>query len=277
MNDEVFDLDELSYVDAGIGYAPVELTDAQFNIDQAKKTTATREIRNCRVYDARKIRDDLSLDRQGFIMVKHSTKFADERNLLALQAGYPDELVEVVRGLSKASWVLPKRVDIVLRASAPATDRAGTASSAHADYTRRSLLEQAQLVLEANGQGGRAFRRVGVYQTWRALTPPPQDRPLAICDARTVGDADRAVMKSVIGREDDPTKVFETTLARYSPNHRWFYFSNMILDEVIVFRGADSDPEHNLNVFHVGFLDESDGLGKVPRESIESRFFCFYE
>jgi hypothetical protein len=173
--------------------------------------------------------------------------------------------------------VLPKRVDLVMRASVQKPGQEATAGAAHADYTRRSVREQAELVLAANGQAGRPFRRVGVYQTWRALTPPPQDRPLAVCDGRTIREEDRLPVANVIGREDDPTKVFETTLAQYNPDHRWFYVPNMQLDDLLVFRGADSDADMNLNVFHTGFTDPTAGPAAVARESVESRFFCFFE
>lgn len=277
MGDQALDLVDLPYVDAEIGYAPADLVTGQLHVDNSKKTKFERQIHECRIHSAWPIKDSLSLEREGFAIVKHRSTFVDERNLHRLQAGYPDELTELVKNLSGASLVLPKRVDIVLRASAPASGREMTAPSAHSDYTARSVVDQAQLVLAANGQGGLSFRRVGVYQTWRALTPPPQDRPLAICDARSATDADRLAFANVIGREDDPTKVFETTLARYSAAHTWFYFPDMGIDDVIVFRGADSENGKSSNVFHSGFIDRTLGDKGVPRESIEARFFCFYD
>lgn len=269
--------DETGYVEGRIGYMSRTAGSGLVHVDRAKQSGFAREERLCRIYDAWPHRESLSIDRQGFVAVKHQTRFGDERDLGALQAGYPDELTDLIQSLSGAAWVLPKRVDLVLRASTPGAGREMTAGAAHADYTPKSVREQGDIVLAANGQAGRPYRRVGVYQTWRALTPPPQDRPLALCDARTILEEDRLPFANVIGREDDPTKVFETTLARSSPNHRWCYFPNMQLDDLLVFRGADTDPQMNLNIFHTGFLDPTPGPAAVSRESVESRFFCFYD
>ena len=265
------------YIEGYINYMPGPVGATRLNTDKSKQTAFKPEPSLCRIYDVRRCDDVLSIDRHGFVAVKHQTKFGDERDLDKLRAGYPDEIIDLIRALSGTSWVLPKRVDLVMRASVRKPGQEATAGAAHADYTRRSIREQAELVLAANGQAGKPFRRVGVYQTWRALSPPPQDRPLAVCDARTIREADRLPVANAIGPEDDPTKVFETTLARYSPDHRWCYLPDMNLDDLLVFRGADTDPDMNLNIFHTGFTDPTAGPTAVARESVESRFFCFFE
>jgi hypothetical protein len=250
----------------------------EINLEKFKTSPRPEpEQRLCRIYNGRRYKEELSLDRQGFVAVKHKTAFGGVRDREKFIAGYPDEMIDLIRQLSGTSWVLPKRVDIVFRASAPGAGQEMVAPAAHADYTPKSVRAQGELVLSANGQAGRPFRRVADYQTWRALTPPPQDRPLAVCDGRTIRQEDRIPLGAVIGAEDDPTKVFETTLARYHPDHRWFYFPNMEQDDLLIFRGADTDPERNLNVFHSSFADPTAGLATIPRVSVESRFFCFFE
>jgi hypothetical protein len=270
--------DDNPYVEAYIGYVPrAAPAPTGTNLNKPGDPSSQQEQRLCRIYDGWAYKEELSLHRQGFVAVKHKTKFGTERDREKFRAGYPDEMIDLVLQLSGASWVLPKRVDIVFRASVQSEGQDPVGAAAHADYTPRSVRTQGELVLGLNAQEGRPFRRVADYQTWRALTPPPQDRPLAVCDGRTIRQEDRIALPTVIGREDDPAKVFESTLARYSPDHRWFYFPNMEQDDLLIFRGADTDLERDLNVFHSAFLDPSGGTRAVPRESIESRFFCYYE
>lgn len=281
------DADAAPYVEGDIGYLPDgPHADGLFSPtalaamspdERAKAYASRRNLKTCRIYDGWVCKEPPSLERHGFCAVKHKTQFGDVRDLTQFQAGYPDEMLDLILRLSGASWVLPKRVDIVMRASAQKAGHEMVAPAAHTDYTADSVREQAELVLNANGQVGRRYRRVADYQTWRALTPPPQDRPLAICDTRTIRPQDRVEQSNAIGPMTDPTKVFAITLARYNPDHRWFYFPNMQLDDLLIFRGADTDPDDNPNVFHSSFADPTAGAAAVSRISVESRFFCFYD
>ena len=194
-------------------------------------------------------------------------------------AGYPDELIDLIRDLSGTSWIIPKRVDVVLRTFSLTPDRSREPVGAivHSDYSPASMQQQVRMLLERTGQANRPFRRVGVYQTWRALSRAPQERPLALCDGRSIRQDDRVLVDNVIGREDDPAKVFESTVARYNPEHRWFFFPDLAQDDLLIFRGADTETACTSNIFHTSFEDPTSGPDAVPRVSVESRFFCFYD
>lgn len=193
--------------------------------------------------------------------------------------GYPDEMLDLIQELSGASWIVPKRFDVVVRTFAKIEDgtREPVGAVVHTDYSTASVKSQADWLLRQTGLQGRPYRRIAVYQTWRALSPAPQERPLALCDARSIRSSDRMVVDNVIGREDDPAKVFESTIGRYNPEHLWTYFPNMDADDLIIFRGADTEETDASNIFHTSFEDPSAGPAAVTRESVESRFYCFYE
>ena len=57
----------------------------------------------------------------------------------------------------------------------------------HADNTDASALELANLFdMFVDDFDLGAYRRWAMYNVWRAITPPPQDFPLAVCDAQSV-------------------------------------------------------------------------------------------
>jgi hypothetical protein len=132
-------------------------------------------------------------------------------------------------------------------------------------------------LLNSHNIDEQAYKSMADYQTWRALSPPPQDRPLALCDARTVERADIVELGTAVNPADSKAKQYATTLAKYNPAHRWVYFPNMTTDELLVFRGATTDPNKQVHVLHASFLDPSVGNKGIPRQSIDARYLCFYK
>jgi len=61
----------------------------------------------------------------------------------------------------------------------------------------------------------------------------------------------------------------------FKPDQRWYYFSNMVHSEVILFKGYDS--ANLLAPPHASFLNTSLDASAHPRESIAGRFFCYFE
>ncbi|WAX80359.1 CmcJ/NvfI family oxidoreductase [Streptomyces sp. KMM 9044] len=70
--------------------------------------------------------------------------------------------------------------------------------------------------------------------------------------------------------------LLEAQLGKASADHRWLYFSGMTADEVILFKGFDSDSSRATGVMHTAF-DDPTAQGGSPRASIESRFFAFFD
>ena len=74
--------------------------------------------------------------------------------------------------------------------------------------------------------------------------------PLAMCDARTIAEADliptalanygAAQVKSSEERNSDGIGQFDIFQAAANPAHRWYYFPKMNRDEVLVFKTFDS-------------------------------------
>ena len=119
-------------------------------------------------------------------------------------------------------------------------------------------------------------RRFAHYNVWRALSPPPQDIPLALCDARSVFSSELVDADSIIDLPGKPESSLVVVLVRYSPHHRWSYFPDMRRNEVLVFKSHDSDPSQPHHVPHSAFKDPSCPTEVAPRVSIEARAVAFW-
>jgi hypothetical protein len=115
-----------------------------------------------------------------------------------------------------------------------------------------------------------------MYQTWRAVTEPPQDNLLALCDRGSVPASDVVFYDAVIGEKGTTLECVEARSCRFGPGHRWWYVSNMGPRDLLVFVGYDSADPEAVQPFHTGF-DIPGNETATPRGSLEARFFAFYD
>jgi hypothetical protein len=229
------------------------------------------------VHDARANKDELSLDREGFVLVEHESAVTGSRDLEMLIRDYHAEMVPFVRQLTGARDVLPQRTGLLLRFGERSKEQGvKPARFTHLDYTTAWADRFVELVTGWEEFTPKPYRRFAIYQTWRATSRPPQDNTLALCDGRTVRGADTMEFDVTIGPEDVPGNTFVSRVCRFNTEHRWHYFSRLTADEVIVFKAFDSAQPH-LNVAHTAFDDPSAPADAEPRSSIEARFVAFFD
>jgi hypothetical protein len=123
----------------------------------------------------------------------------------------------------------------------------------------------------------RSGQRLVGYNVWRVLSPPPQDVPLAVCDARTLARKDLVPAEGSYEECDPPWWNMECYLARYNPEHRWIYFRDMRPEEVLVFRTFDFGPGWRAGVAHSAFDDPTCPPGVPARTSIEARAIALFD
>lgn len=230
------------------------------------------------IIDARPLVGSLSLDVQGFRLIDHKTQLtrADFHDLDVVLGLYLREMEAIVQAETGADLVISARAPII-RLNCPDAEARGAiqpAPLAHSDYTRNTLGKQLRHEVPADAEAFKRYRRVVAYQTWRAISPPPQDSSLAICDARTVDPADRVL--STFATEVPVKETLEFYMYRHNPAHRWHYFSNLTIDELLLFKGFEGDAPSCMNVLHGGFSPAVPPPGAHPRESIETRTFTFF-
>jgi hypothetical protein len=96
---------------------------------------------------------------------------------------------------------------------------------------------------------------------------------LVLCDARSVDEAD-----VVNAERRAPNHIGEISLATFNSKHRWYYYPAMNSNEMLVFTTFDSENGgRNPGSIHTAIDVSNTFPDAVPRESIESRAFVFYE
>ena len=115
--------------------------------------------------------------------------------------------------------------------------------------------------------------RVQVINLWRPiLREPLRDAPLAVCDSRTVDNAD-LVPSDLVYRD----RTGETYSVSYNPAHRWYYVPEMRRDEGLLLKIADTRTDIPARFMpHTSFTDPTTPPGAAPRESIEIRSLVFH-
>ena len=146
---------------------------------------------------------------------------------------------------------------------------------AHLDYDADEAAVQLRETLERTERDVAPFSRYVLYQTWRVLTDPPQDFPLAICDWRTVG-ATTSFRSCTTSAADGSDVTYRSQASHYSERHDWWYFPDLTVDDLLLFVGFDSARADAPASLHVSFEDPT-VHDPVPRASIESRFFGLFD
>jgi hypothetical protein len=248
----------------------------------------TVEQRPMRIRNGRVPGRQPSLEREGFELALWPSRVCREqmaelmaekqlREMRQVQHDYWEDTIPLIRKLSGASEVLPVHAATV-RFSPNAAGRKTwmtPAGWAHLDYDPDEAAVQLKETFELNGVKPRPCSRYVLYQGWRALTPPPQDIPLGICDGRTVEARDIVPIEYHMKTEDREVTYWSRG-ARYNPGHQWWYFPDMTLDEMIVFKGFDSANASSTNTLHTGFLDRT-ATDPNPRASVETRYFAIFD
>ncbi len=108
-------------------------------------------------------------------------------------------------------------------------------------------------------------------QAWTPLRRPVEGAPLAVCDARTIAPGD--LVETDLRYRDRTGEVYSL---RFSPAHRWFYFSRMRPDETMLLKCFDSDGGRARFTAHTAFDDPTASPDAPPRESIEVRTLAFF-
>jgi hypothetical protein len=124
------------------------------------------------------------------------------------------------------------------------------------------------------------YSRFLLAQTWRAVSGAPQDVPLAICDRRTIADADLSPRTGILAPEnsvglDDPS--FTIGGIHHNPAQDWFYYPDMEPDEVLLFTGYDSAHEDGWKTGHGAFDNRANEPAGIARISFEARFYVFWD
>jgi hypothetical protein len=138
-----------------------------------------------------------SLDREGFVLVKHESAIADFRDTDEVARRAAAEIIALIEGLSGAEHVAMLG-PAIWRFGERSPDSGRLNNSLPARFTHIDASDaRARLTAEQLARKDRPVRRFTQFNIWRAISPPPQDVPLAVCDARSVAADDLVVGDAV--------------------------------------------------------------------------------
>jgi hypothetical protein len=256
---------------------PMTARPRYYAVNSAQNVIA-RDRRKIRIEDARSRPQPPSLAEEGFALFPHQSAVADFHNPVELERIYAPEMERLITEVSGADQVVVYG-PVLLRSGQAAPESSGfqilrPGHFVHTDMSDSIVAEFTQTRRPRNN--ARAVRRYAYYNTWRVLSPPPQDVPLALCDARTVSRSDLVDADLIMDAPGQPESSVVVSFVRHNTSHRWSYFSNLGQDEVLVFKSHDSDPHQPHQVPHSAFRDSSCPPGVTPRTSIEARLVAFW-
>jgi hypothetical protein len=235
------------------------------------------------IYDLRGV--ETSLDREGFELVEHVSSITDFDAIEedpAVDSLYVAEMTDLLRQVTGADQVImlgggKKRYGEAATDKLAGLKNAKPARYPHADVTDESGLVQAKgLVGMSPGLDLDDYGRWALFNMWRSTSQPPQDHPLAVCDARTVAPSDGVPVVAVTEVRHFGSLEFETTGYQFNPAHRWCWFRDMTPREVLIFKTHDSDPGRSRRVPHTAFTDPGCPPGTPTRSSVEMRALALF-
>ncbi len=264
----------IGYIDPGIERAEVRVYPPNSGLEIVQPPSAARAMR---IRDARPAADRLGLDEHGFELHSHRSDFVDFYDPAAVRTHYYPEVEGAVRDFTAAAAVIvfDHNVRSAVRAARGEPGVREPVDQAHNDYTEQSGPERQRAVLEATNRLDLEDRHFAFVNLWRPIVGPILDTPLALCDARSVDNADLIPTDIHHFGEDDleaPRHTGHVYSLRHNPGHRWFFASEMQPDEVLLLKCFDSRTDGRARFMpHTGFVNPACPSEFIPRESIEAR------
>ena len=260
-------------VKAEINYASPMAARPRFHANDQSRDILNLDPRTVEIVDGRQTPP--SLDHEGFALVSHCSEVPDFRDpkFHDLHKREIEKLIVKITGADMAIVNSPG----VLRFGEKSSESGQLNNSRPARFIHIDINDEtAAQFAESSVPEGRQVSRTAQYNVWRVLTPPPQDVPLTICDARTLSPDDLIEADAIFDMKGQPDWSFTALLVKHSPRHRWVWFPDMTPDEALVFIMNDNDPSKPHHVPHSAFNNPLCPPDTPPRASIEMRAIAYW-
>jgi hypothetical protein len=226
-----------------------------------------------------------TLDAHGFCLGRHRTAITDWPSQYGPDSAYAGEVAEVAIRLSGADLVVPMG-GMMRSAAQTSASVQPPAAEAHVDFTQACAGRIAERLYRKRRPHGPGYLRFIAFSLWRALSEPPQDMPVALCEGRSVRDEEgthntkvdvteipegEALFAPIEGEEE----MAAATIFHHSPAHRWWYYPDMEPEEVLFIKFYDSDHDKAWRCPHTAFRDTT-RPDAHPRRSMEFRGMAYF-
>jgi len=253
--------------------------DIEVNIATGERNkNYTQESYEVEIENLRGKEDSVTLDSAGFQFFKAPAKHTSFSSDAEIEAEYYPESIELLKKLTGASRVV--LFDHTIRRHRPGEIDDGPqkrqpVAGVHVDQTTAGSIARVHRHLPAADAEALLKRRFQIINLWRPINHPALDRPLALCDVRSV-DTKVDLVPTTLRYPDRDGEAFAV---KYSPNHKWKYLRGMNTDEIVLIKCFDSIQDGSVAVLtpHTAFVDPSTPPNAPLRESIELRALVFYD
>ena len=253
-----------------IGEKPV--TYPEKDVNDPTRTTGKYEDREVELCNGRLIRDQLSLDNEGFTLIDSKTATTDFYDEEAVKGAYYDECMAIVKEHTGADEIVvidhtirvqdeAKRKEMDVRAPVP---------SVHNDFTDWSGRKRVHDIFSEDEAEDRLTRRVVSVNVWRPIMEPVMTDPLVLCDATTLGEGDLIAADHIYSYRRG-----ETFRVAHSDSQKWYFFPEMTMSEAVLIKCFDTETDRTrFNAHGAARIAAPEGV--APRESIEVRTLAFF-
>lgn len=274
-------------VSAQISYLkPTSLVNRRYWAPGEEVNTGEYEPYPFTIHDARAAAHPFTLDEHGFAIARYPTAQENFEDKASIEATYFSELKKIAMEMTGGDHVA--LMGGQLRTSGRTSDIVQPpAAEAHVDFNEPTSHKIAKRLYETTAPNGPGFDRFIIFSLWRVLSDPPQDWPLALCEATSVGDKEGVSnvkvdvdkipppeerLKPIPGEED----MVAATIFYHNPDHRWWYFPDMVKDEIVFIKFYDSDHSRPWRTPHTAFHDPT-RKDAITRKSYEVRGVVYFQ
>jgi hypothetical protein len=271
--------DTLPYVMSNMNYlAPMVGRPGGYTYDPPPgipRSNASHEPHKVAIKSLRPIQTQVSLDREGFAVLPHTSATRDFFDADEVKTHYYPEIETLLKAATGASQVrvfdATTRRHVAGSDGDPASMPNQPVRRVHVDHTPISAPDRVRHFFGA--EATRLLQhRYQIINVWRPTNGPVLDAPLAVADARSVGPADLIATDIIY-----PDRTGEIYSVVYNPAHRWFYLPQMRNDEVLLIKCFDSALDGTARFTpHSSFIDPTTPPNAPLRESIEIRALLFH-
>jgi len=228
------------------------------------------------IRDFRGAETEPTLDIEGFQFGRNEAREKDFTDDEKIKTGYYEESIELLKKLTGASKVVI--FDHTIRRHRPDSkentpDKRQPVALAHVDQTTESSRARVTRHLPASEAPALLTKRFQIINLWRPIKHRADDRPLTLCDFRSINYKEDLVPTTL----KYPTHEGETFSVKYNENHRWGYLKGMTPEEIVLIKCFDSDTNVATLTPHTSFEDPTTPKDAPLRESIELRALVFYD
>lgn len=264
----------LDAVDAQVRYINAEWRNKAEppRIGSRETRRANTSFQDVKVHDARPrlVAGELSLDRNGFTLAENrglSIDFRDDDEVAAKYHPQMQALIQRVTGAGR-TYVF----NHLVRTEKPIDFNDGYARFVHCDYNMCRLEEMSRELLEKNGVTPQDSWTYAWFNTWQPFDNPAHHNPLAVIDWESL-PAEDVIDYFYTGRGRDSRVAAPV----YNPTHRWCFFPDMSVDEVLILKQLDGRPNRAHYCPHTSFDNKAVPEDLPPRRSIETRLMAVFE